>query len=158
AALIDRTIAETRRISMDLRPPMLDELGLVPALRWYADTFARRTGIQVRVEAVRSGARFRRHQGTVLYRFVQEALTNVARHARARRVVVRLSRRNGRLRALVRDDGVGIPGPLRRRTGLGLLGMRERFARAGGALQVVSVPGKGTRLVGEIPTGRLQEA
>jgi signal transduction histidine kinase len=151
AADIDRTIAETRRISMDLRPSMLDELGLLPALRWYASTFARRTGVRVEVAADNAGPRPRREVETLLYRFVQEALTNVARHARARRVRVSLAGANGTVRAIVQDDGVGFAGNGSRPGGLGLLGMRERIERQGGTLRIGSRPAKGTRLVADIP-------
>jgi signal transduction histidine kinase len=153
AGLLDRTIAETRRISMDLRPAMLDELGLLPALRWYTGDFARRTGIQVALRARGAESRTRREIETLLYRFVQEALTNVARHARARRVQVQLTGVSGRVKAVVADDGVGINmrrgGPPPR--GLGLLGMRERIERIGGSLTIDSSRGSGTRLTVSIP-------
>jgi signal transduction histidine kinase len=151
AALIDHTIAETRRISMDLRPAMLDDLGLLPTLRWYATTFNRRTGIRVDVHARGAAPRLRRDHETVFYRFVQEALTNVARHAHARRVIVSIARRRARLRIEVRDDGVGMRRRAPNGPGLGLVGMRERIERAGGEFRVDSVSGRGTRLVGEIP-------
>lgn len=151
AALLDRTIAETRRISMDLRPAMLDELGLLPALRWYAGVFAGRTGIRVALRARAAEARIRRELETLLYRFVQEALTNVVRHAQARRVQISLTGGGGRMRAVVWDDGVGMTPARPRRNGLGLLGMRERVERAGGSLRIHSKPGFGTRLEAEIP-------
>ena len=149
--VVRRTIEDTRRIAMDLRPSMLDELGLVPALRWYADTFARRTGVGVEVQANHGGGPAHKDVNTLLFRFFQEALTNVARHARARNVRIGLSGVNGSLRAVVSDDGVGIKpgGPTHR--GLGLLGMRERIERAGGALRIQSRPGCGTRLVASLP-------
>jgi signal transduction histidine kinase len=150
-ALIDRTIAETRRISMDLRPSMLDELGLVPTLRWYAHNFSQRTGIRVALEARDGGRRLGRELETLLYRFVQEGLTNVARHAKARRVRVGLRSTNGLLRASVSDDGCGISANGRRRAGLGLLGMRERIERAAGRFRIESGQGRGTRLTAEIP-------
>jgi signal transduction histidine kinase len=151
AALIDRTIGETRRISMDLRPAMLDELGLLPALRWYTNTFSRRTGVKVALRAHGAESRIATRLETLLFRFVQEALTNVARHARAHRVQVSLVQDNGLLRATVSDDGVGMAARKSRRGGLGLLGMRERIERARGRLRIVSRPGHGTRLMAEIP-------
>jgi len=146
-----RTIAETRRIAMDLRPSMLDELGLVPALRWYSDTFSRRTGIGVQLLANGNGGPADKDLNTLLFRFFQEALTNVARHARARRVRLGLKGHNGSIRALVSDDGVGLGQAGSAHQGLGLIGMRERIERAGGALRIQSRPGRGTRLMVQIP-------
>ena len=152
ATLIDRTIAETRRISMDLRPAMLDDLGLLPALRWYADTFSRRTGVRVTVRNRGGEQRAGRPLETLLYRFVQEALTNVARHSGARRVRLDLSAAGGWLRAAVADDGVGMSAGVRKRAGgQGLLGMRERIERARGRFRIESRRGRGTRLVAELP-------
>jgi len=146
-----RTIAETRRIAMDLRPSILDDLGLVPALRWYSDTFSRRTGVGVDVQANRNGGPMDKDLNTLLFRFFQEALTNVARHARARRVRIGLNGDNGTLRAIVSDDGIGLRQAGTPHQGLGLIGMRERIERAGGALRIQSRPGRGTRLIAEIP-------
>jgi signal transduction histidine kinase len=151
-SVVLRTIAETRRIAMDLRPSILDDLGLVPALRWYADTFSRRTGVGVELQARRNGGAIDKEINTLLFRFFQEALTNVARHARARRVRIGLNGHNGTLRAMVSDDGIGLRQAGSSHQGLRLIGMRERIARAGGALRIESRPGRGTRLVAEIPT------
>jgi signal transduction histidine kinase len=150
-AVVLRTIEDTRRIAMDLRPSMLDDLGLVPALRWYADTFARRTGVGVEVQANSGGGPAQKDVNTLLFRFFQEALTNVARHARARHVRIGLSGVDGMLRAVVNDDGIGMKQDGPPHQGLGLLGMRERIERAGGALRIRSRPGRGTRLMAEIP-------
>ncbi|HEX9427306.1 MAG TPA: GAF domain-containing protein [Candidatus Polarisedimenticolia bacterium] len=150
-AILDTTIGETRRISMDLRPAMLDELGLLPALRWYVGNFASRTGIHVALRARGAEVRMRREIETLLYRFVQEALTNVARHARARRVQINLLSARGQMKAVVSDNGVGIGERGNRTTGLGLLGMRERIERIGGELRIDSRQGGGTRLEASIP-------
>ena len=150
-AVVRSTIEDTRRIAMDLRPSMLDELGLVPALRWYADTFARRTGVRIEVQANNGGGPAHKDVNTLLFRFFQEALTNVARHARARHVRIGLSGINGSLRAVVVDDGVGIKPGTPGYRGLGLIGMRERIERAGGSLRIRSRPDRGTRLVADVP-------
>ncbi len=155
-SVVLHTIEETRRIAMDLRPAMLDELGLVPALRWYADTFARRTGVDVQVRANGGGGPSQRDVNTLLFRFFQEALTNVARHSHARHVQIGLNTSNGTLRAVVNDDGIGMKPNDPSHQGLGLIGMRERIERAGGVLRIRSRPGRGTRLVAEIP-GRFGE-
>jgi signal transduction histidine kinase len=150
--IVRRTIAEIRRIAMDLRPAMLDDLGLVAALNWLADTFSRRTGIAVSLEADDSLAPADAEITTLLYRFVQEALTNVARHSRARSVRIDLSTANSRILASVDDDGRGIRRVDRgRSTGFGLIGMRERIERVGGNLSIESRRGVGTRLVAEVP-------
>ena len=150
-SVVLRTIAETRRIAMDLRPSILDDLGLVPALRWYSDTFSRRTGVGVDLQANGNGGPIDKDLNTLLFRFFQEALTNVARHARARRVRIGLHGVRGSLRAIVADDGIGLRQAGTSHQGLGLIGMRERIERAGGALRIQSRPGRGTRLVAEIP-------
>ncbi len=150
--IVRQTIAEIRRISMDLRPAMLDDLGLVPALNWLADTFSRRTGIAVSLDADDALAPADAEIRTLLYRFVQEALTNVVRHARARSVRIDLSAADGRIRASVDDDGKGIRHAAGRRSaGFGLIGMRERIERVGGILSIESRNGGGTRLVAEVP-------
>ncbi len=150
-AVIRRAIDDSRRIAMDLRPVMLDELGLVPALRWYADHFARRTGIPVEIQANGVGGTGRSEIKTLLFRFVQEALTNVVRHARARQVRIGLTGVDGTIKAVVLDDGVGMKENGDRPQGLGLLGMRERIERAGGRLTITSRPGRGTRLEVRLP-------
>ncbi len=150
-SVVLRTIAETRRIAMDLRPSILDDLGLVPALRWYSDKFSRRTGVGVDLQANGNGGPIDKDLNTLLFRFFQEALTNVARHARAKRVRIGLNGVNGTLRAIVSDDGIGLRHAGTSHQGLGLIGMRERIERAGGALRIQSRPGRGTRLVAEIP-------
>ena len=152
--IVNGTIADIRRISMDLRPALLDDLGLVPALKWLADTFSRRTGIRVLVETDDAATPIDVEVKTLLYRFVQEALTNVFRHARARAVQVQLSTKGRGLRAIVHDDGTGIRRKGgRKQPGLGLLGMRERIERVGGTLTIHSRAGAGTSLVAEVPVG-----
>ncbi len=153
AAILERTIAEARRISMDLRPAMLDELGLLPALRWYTGIVTSRTGLRVTLRARGAEGRIRREVETLLYRFVQEALTNVVRHARARRVQIVLTGADGRMRAIVSDDGVGMRLNGSAPKGLGLLGMRERLERIGGSLRIASTPAGGTRLEVSVPVG-----
>lgn len=153
-AILDRAEGELRRISHELRPLVLDDLGLVPALQLLAEGVAGRSRLEVEVESTLKGRPERRVE-IALYRIVQEALTNAARHARARRVWIRLSREGQRLRCLIRDDGVGFDSRaarrLRRRGGLGLLGMRERLNALGGRIQIRSGPGRGTELVVTIP-------
>ncbi len=151
--LVDQMLEHVRELSHDLRPTMLDELGLVPTLRWYANRFARRLGIVLDFEAVNLDERPPPELETALYRILQEALTNVARHAQAKQVKIHLARRDGLLSMTIEDDGVGfdVQRSLRKRAGAGLFGMRERAALLGGTLGMQAAPGRGTRLSVELP-------
>ena len=154
--LVDGAIRQVRHLSLDLRPPMLDDLGLVATLRWYVDRQAQRAGYRARFISDAAEIRLDPAIATAAFRVAQEALTNVARHAKARRVRVSVRRRDGSLRLVVRDDGVGFDtgAALRhgaRGSGLGLLGMRERAALLGGRIDVRSLPGRGTRVLLTIP-------
>jgi signal transduction histidine kinase len=153
ATLIDHTLEATRRIAGALRPLILDDLGLVPALESVVEGFVDRTGItcdfsaggELELEDARKSA---------VFRIVQEALTNVARHAKATHVEVRLARRDGTIAIDVRDNGIGFNLPDdRSRYSRGLLGMRERAYLLGGTFAITSAPGKGTRLEVRIPVG-----
>ncbi|MFN8483236.1 MAG: PAS domain S-box protein [Anaerolineae bacterium] len=154
--LVDQMLEHVRELSHDLRPTMLDELGLVPTLRWYANRFARRLGIGLDFEAVNLEERPSPEVETAVYRILQEALTNVARYAQARHVKIHLARRDGLLTLTIEDDGVGfdVERSLRKRAGAGLFGMRERAALLGGTLVMQSAPGRGTRLSAEMPMTR----
>jgi signal transduction histidine kinase len=154
-AILDHAETELRRLSHELRPTMLDDLGLVPALQSLADRVSKRASLTVRVESSLEG-RLRANVETALYRIVQEALTNVIRHSRASNVRVELSSEARMVRCVVRDDGVGfVPAVLSGRSerGLGLLGIRERLNAIGGRLQIRSEPGRGTELLVEITLG-----
>ena len=152
------TLQQIRGLSMKLRPAMLDELGLISTMRWFVEQFAARSEISIdlhfsdEVEEQRFGAEIE----TALYRVLQEALTNVARHADATVVTVRLARTADTLRLSIEDDGQGfdptaVDGKRTGGFGLGLLGMRERVAGIGGTLFLDSEVGAGTRLEIEVP-------
>jgi signal transduction histidine kinase len=137
-----------RRLAHELRPPILDDRGLLPALEFLAEGFTQRSGIKVTVRGACDG-RLPAAIENGLYRVVQEALTNVGRHARASAVTVEVQRRNGQVACSVRDDGIGFdPDAVLARGGhgLGLLGMRERLAPVGGTLQIHSAHGEGTEV------------
>jgi PAS domain S-box-containing protein len=160
--IVDHAIQQVRHLSLDLRPAMLDDLGLVSALRWYLDHQAQRVGYRARLAADIDEARVGPAIAIAAFRVAQEALTNVARHARARRVDVRLRLPNGDLRLVVRDDGAGFdPEATHQRgdcgEGLGLLGMRERAALLGGRVKIRSAPGRGTEVRLTIPLGQAGE-
>jgi PAS domain S-box-containing protein len=146
-AMLDDTMAAVRRIAADLRPLMLDDLGLAAAVEWLAAEATRRLGMQVQVEVDELVPEPGEPLAIAVYRMVQEALTNAARHARASRVQVRLRCRAGELQLSVQDDGPGFPLPVRGRPGsYGLLGMRERARLLGGRVEIDNAPEGGGRV------------
>ena len=149
--LVVHALQDVRRLSVELRPTALDDFGLVPALERLASTFEERSGIRTAVEARLGTERFAAEVETVLYRLVQEALTNVVKHAGADNVSIVLTRRDGAIGAVVEDDGQGFVPDDARDEALGLIGMRERIALVGGTLAVESTPGAGTTLVAHVP-------
>lgn len=159
-ALLDTTVAATRRIAADLRPLLLDDLGLVPALEWLAHRFTERHGVPVDL-ALDEELEPDPVHASALFRIVQESLANIGKHAQAQRVTLQLERLTGRpgwLRAVVEDDGVGFDSAAPRRLqSLGLMGLRERVQLVGGELQVHSAPGQGTRIEVHAPLMPLPE-
>ena len=156
SGLIDDLIDQVRRLSLDLRPAMLDDLGLWPTLKWHVERFQAHTGVDVELsEDGLDGASLPSEVETTAYRIVQEALTNVARHAHADRVQVRLWLDETGLHVDVRDRGVGFPAKqlADERTSTGLTGMRERAELLGGSLEIQSSRGVGTRVSCSLPCG-----
>ena len=152
--LLDQIEAQLRRLSHELRPTILDDLGLVPALEFLATGVSARTGVPIAVEGS-SEQRLPLVIETTLYRIAQEALTNVAKHAQATLVTIQLKREDRIVRCSIRDNGVGfLPvvalGP-RVERGLGFVGIHERLKTLGGTLRIVSSPGQGTELLITIP-------
>jgi PAS domain S-box-containing protein len=154
-ALVDRLIAQVRKLSLDLRPAMLDDLGLVPALVWQLQRYTAQTGVRVDLEhRGLEGRRFPPDVETAAYRIVQEALTNVARYAQVATAAVRLWLDQGALHVQIEDSGAGFdPATTARGATSGLSGMQEWAVLLGGRLRVDSRPGKGTRLTAELPIG-----
>lgn len=148
-ARLEALVDEVRRIALSLRPSMLDDLGLVAALEWQAREVGHRTGLSVQVQAEESAGELPEAHRTCIYRVVQEALANSARHAGASRVRIGLRRASKTVSLEVEDDGKGFS-PARSR-GLGLLGMAERVSQLGGRLRVRSEPGRGTTVSAELP-------
>ncbi|HET6280011.1 MAG TPA: histidine kinase [Polyangia bacterium] len=143
--LMDSAITTVRRIATDLRPGVLDDLGLVAALEWQAHEFERRSGLTVAFSGPKEEIPVDRPNATAVFRIFQELLTNVARHAQARTVEVSLTCENHRLVLEVRDDGRGITEAERSASrSLGLLGIRERAAGVSGACTIIGQSGKGT--------------
>lgn len=152
--LVVQTLDEVRRLARDLRPSTLNDLGLVPTLDWYIKAYRQNTTLDVEfIVDVPEGARLMRLTELILYRVVQEALTNVVRHASAAHVSVRLEQDDKAVRLSIRDDGAGfdVANTLNaQERSLGLLGMRERVELIGATLRLDSAPGKGTCLQVEV--------
>jgi PAS domain S-box-containing protein len=141
-----------REMSLDLRPAMLDDLGLLAALLWQLERYTYQTGVQIQLHHVGLDRRFPAEIETAAYRFVQEALTNVARHARTREAEVRVRANPATLWVRISDRGVGFDIGRHGMTGsMGLVGMRERISSLGGELRVDSSPGQGTSLTVWLP-------
>jgi len=154
--LVDRTLENLHRLSMNLRPASLDHLGLIPALEHYVELFGSQHGLAVQFEAVGLGnERLPPEVETAFYRIVQEALTNVARHAQATHLDVLLERRGDQFVTIIEDNGVGFDTEAATKSGrLGLFGMRERAEMLGGTLTIESYAGAGTTVLVEIPSVR----
>jgi signal transduction histidine kinase len=153
-----QTLDEIRNLAHDLRPSLLDDLGLVAAVRWYARTRAARAGliVEVRLDGLDEADRLPADVETTVFRIVQEGLTNVVKHARARHVLIELRRDGDGLVARVEDDGVGVaarsaPAGADRSGSLGLFGMAERAKLLGGEIEIGPRPGGGTRLALRLP-------
>jgi PAS domain S-box-containing protein len=152
ASLVDSAIHTVRRIATELRPSILDHLGLWPALEWQLEEFENRYGVQCSVEFDAMPATLAKDAQTAVFRIVQEALTNVARHAQATRVRVVVSEKDQRVRIHLSDNGTGIPAEkLNDPTSCGIQGMHERAAAFGGELGLHSAPGAGTSLTISFP-------
>ncbi|MFL5925936.1 MAG: GAF domain-containing protein [Gaiellaceae bacterium] len=149
--LVVATLQDVRRLAVELRPKALDDFGLVPAVERLAETFRASTGIQLELEARLDEERLPPEVETTLYRVVQESLTNVAKHAGARKVSVLLVRRGSSVAAVVEDDGHGFTPDDERRGGIGLAGMRERVALLDGRLTVEAERGVGATIAAEVP-------
>jgi PAS domain S-box-containing protein len=146
--LADETIQTVRRISTELRPGILDDLGLMAAVEWAAEEFQSRTGTACRLDLPEEEIVIDRERATALFRILQETLTNVARHANATQVNVRLAKEKGSLILEVHDNGKGIgKEELSAGRSLGILGMRERALLLGGGLAISGAPGQGTTIV-----------
>jgi PAS domain S-box-containing protein len=157
--LIERTLQQVRNLSLDLRPSMLDDLGLIPALRWYVDRVSQRGDLAAEFSAEPLGTSLAPEIEIACFRVAQEALTNVARHARAKRAWVELRQRAEGIELAIRDDGVGFDVQAARErasrgSSMGLLGMQERVLAAGGQFEMQSTVGRGTEILSSFPMSR----
>ena len=156
--LTNATIEAGRRIASELRPPILDDLGLIAALEWFVQDFARRTNLRATLDVGPKEPAVDGPLAVTAYRIVQEALNNVVRHAEANRVTVRLGEQGGALVLEITDDGRGMHADAAvSAQSFGIVGMRERAAAHGGALEVASAPGGGTVVRATIPLERGRE-
>lgn len=161
--IIEQTLDQVRNLSLDLHPSILDDLGLVAALKWYLDRHAERGGLVIKLRADLPEPDLPAELKSTCFRVAQEAITNIVRHANAKHVRVELHQHKRELELVIRDDGLGFEvEPARRRAArgasLGLLGMQERIALVGGRLRIKSAPGQGTeiRATYPLPVGQVK--
>jgi signal transduction histidine kinase len=149
---IDQTLNSVRRIATELRPSVLDQLGLEAALEWQGQEFGTRTGIEVEMQMCVDGAALPEELGSSAFRILQESLTNVARHAKATHVRIRFVQTPTLLTLEVIDNGIGLPPQrLDETTSLGIVGMRERALAVGGSLSITGIPFSGTTVLLSVP-------
>jgi signal transduction histidine kinase len=150
--LIEKLIAQTRTLTFDLHPPMLDDLGLAAALRWYGKEFKRQSGVEVQINELGESRKAPMSVNTYLFRSIKELINNGLKHGRASEIFVTLHWHDSQVRAVVDDNGAGCnPMALSHATGLGLAGIRERATTLGGKLLMESEPGKGCRAILQLP-------
>jgi two-component system sensor histidine kinase UhpB len=153
--LVEETVERIRDVMAELRPPVLDDYGVTAALHWYGKQFSERTGIPTVLKVEELKPRLPLPVETALFRIAQEALMNVAKHAQAKNVTVRLEEFGESVQLNIADDGVGIDSEAHNQPGAkpewGLINMRERAQAIGGQLSVETAPGKGTQIVVEVP-------
>ncbi|HWD36118.1 MAG TPA: PAS domain-containing sensor histidine kinase [Casimicrobiaceae bacterium] len=153
--LLKSTIAATRRIASDLRPLMLDDLGLVPSLEWLVENFSQRTGIACKLTLAERDLAVPKAHASAIFRIVQESLTNIAKHAQASHAEIAITGGDGDVVVRVADDGIGfLPSGPRKPNSFGLFGLRERASLMGGEATITSAPGAGTTVEVHIPRER----
>jgi signal transduction histidine kinase len=158
--LVEEALRSVRNLALLIRPSMLDDLGLEPALRWQTREFSRRCGVPVALAIEGQLDRLPEAPRLCVYRAIQEALTNCGKHANASRVTVTVSHEDDRVSASVQDNGKGFDKVRLQTHGLGLLGMSERVRALQGVITVSSEPGRGTLISLEVPlvTNRFDHA
>ena len=154
--MVEDAIGHVRRLALALRPPMIDDLGLLPALRWAVEQSIARAGLAVQWQSDLADQRLAPEIETACFRIAQEAFTNIMRHAQAQSVTIEVRHIGEKLSLTVQDDGCGFDvAAMRARAtagiSIGVLGMQERAALAGGQLQIESVPGQGTTIRANFP-------
>jgi two-component system sensor histidine kinase UhpB len=160
---VGQVMHQVRTLSLGLRPPMMDDLGLVPALRWHVKGVRERTGLAVQLDVGAVPERLSAHLEMTCFRVVQEAINNTVKHAQARRASVKLLYQGTEMEVVIRDDGVGFDVAVARRrcvqgASFGLLGMEERVLLLGGLFRITSVPRQGTEIRARFPLGSTSSA
>jgi len=148
--LIDMTIQNVRRIASELRPVILDDFGLPAAILWHAKEIEKRTGIKFKITLIPEDITMDKNKSVIIYRIIQELLTNIIRHARATKVEIKLKHRDNKLFVFVKDNGIGIEENVNRKS-FGLLGIKERVHYWGGDLHIKGKHGKGTSITIILP-------
>jgi signal transduction histidine kinase len=151
-SLLEQTIDYLRNVIADLRPSVLDDLGLLAALRWYGKQFSERTSVNLKIQGEEMMTRLPLATEIALFRISQEALTNIAKHAQANQVTVSLKEKAGMIQLNIADDGIGFDysnNRIRKQAGWGLITMKERATAMGWRLRVESELGKGSQIVVE---------
>jgi signal transduction histidine kinase len=149
---MDEAVDVVRRIASDLRPGILDDLGLLAALDWQLQEFEKQSGLECRLDILAGDVQVNPAVSTAVFRIVKESLTNILRHAEARAVTLTVAQSGPSLHVTVHDDGRGLAaGQLARRQSLGLMGMRERAKLVSGDLEISSEPGQGTTVRVTVP-------
>jgi two-component system sensor histidine kinase UhpB len=153
--LVEETMERIRNVIADLRPPVLDDYGLGVALRWYIERFSERTGVATVLQEEELLHRLPLGIETAIFRIVQEVLTNVAKHAQASQVNILLESKNGIIQLAITDNGIGFDTAdvrkLKEHPQWGLITIEERAKALGGLISVESMPGKGTRIIVQVP-------
>lgn len=150
--ILDGTVASVRRIATELRPSLLDDIGLIAAVEWQIDVFSKRTGIKVHLEKPDEGLVIPEASATGLFRILQESLTNIARYANANQVDIHLKNQNKEFILCIQDNGQGFDvNEITSKKTLGLLGMRERSIAMHGTFTIQSSPGQGTKIEVRVP-------
>jgi len=153
---IDSMALSVRRIASDLRPPVLDDLGLIAALEWLAEGFQQRCGVRVAVRVAVGDLSFSALAATAIFRMVQEALTNVARHAQASEVLIDMRHTGSACTVRIEDNGAGmVLGGPRKPKSFGLLGIEERVRQLNGSVSIESAPGQGFKIAIELPVSKI---
>jgi len=156
SAMIDDTVEKVQRITSKLRPDILDELGLIPAIEWQAEEFKKVTGINYSLSLMQDEISIDEEKSTAIFRIFQEALTNVMRHSSATKVNISIQKKEKNLILKIKDNGKGIkPEQIKDPRSLGLIGMKERAMIFGGEVTIEGMPGSGTEVIVEMPLNKI---